>query len=385
MWTTHADVLAKLRRRWESGELLSAFADDAPLLPLEISLRTPTSRDLAANFDAVQRWGAEWRKHDGLRIDYHRVGGRLVGANELPRRVWIDEWDQLWSMLRVGSETRRFAGLFDQTRAVAPAVTEWMLRRPMNVLALSQDWTRIVETALWIAGTAPGSYLRYVDVPGVDTKFIERHRSVIARLLDLQLPPDRIDTACPPADFIGRYRFRRKPQYVRFRWLDPHRRTGGFTELTARLDELADTPLAASTVVIVENDTTYLALPEMPDAVAIFGGGYSLTRLDGLPWLADRDIRYWGDIDSHGFAILDRLRKTFPHTESVLMDRATLLSHESQWVREQVPVVTTLGYLRPLEAALYRDLVEDTFGPAVRLEQERIRYSAVGAALLGRA
>ncbi|MFI9812555.1 Wadjet anti-phage system protein JetD domain-containing protein [Saccharothrix variisporea] len=40
-----------------------------------------------------------------------------------------------------------------------------------------------------------------------------------------------------------------------------------------------------------------------------------------------------------------------------------------------------LRALTPGEAALYRDLVEGAFGESVRLEQERIRYSAISAAL----
>jgi hypothetical protein len=38
-----------------------------------------------------------------------------------------------------------------------------------------------------------------------------------------------------------------------------------------------------------------------------------------------------------------------------------------------------LPHLTADEAALYRDLVEDVFGPAVRLEQERIGYSRIEA------
>ena len=34
-------------------------------------------------------------------------------------------------------------------------------------------------------------YLRQVDVPGVDTKFIERHKGVLTELLDVQLDPAR--------------------------------------------------------------------------------------------------------------------------------------------------------------------------------------------------
>ena len=61
----------------------------------------------------------------------------------------------------------------------------------------------------------------------------------------------------------------------------------------------------------------------------------------------------------------------------MLMDRATLLAHEAHWDREPAPVNVHLEHLTADEAALYRDLVEDTFGPAVRLEQERIRYPLI--------
>ncbi|MEV0294900.1 Wadjet anti-phage system protein JetD domain-containing protein [Nocardia sp. NPDC050710] len=383
-WTTRADVVARLRRRWDSGEFLATFASGAALLPIDVPLRGPGARDVASNFAVVRDWVQAWRSADGLRVEYQPVGGRVVGANELPRRVWVDDWPQLWALLGVGRSVRRFTELLDDTCVVTPALAEWMLEKPHEVLALSADWRKIVDTVRWIDTEAdPGIYLRQVDLPGVDTKFIERHQKVLSRLLDRQLDPARIDFDCPPVNFIGRYKFRRKPRYVRFRWLDPTCRTGGFTELTVRADELAAAPLDAKTVVIVENETTYLALPPIPDAVAIFGGGYSLTRLDQLGWLGDRTVRYWGDIDTHGFVILDRLRSAFPHVGSVLMDRETLLAHEEHWVAEKAPVAAVLDHLRAGEAELYRDLVEETFGRGVRLEQERIRYSVVEAALAG--
>jgi hypothetical protein len=145
------------------------------------------------------------------------------------------------------------------------------------------------------------------------------------------------------------------------------------------VDELA--PLDVAKVFVLENETTYLAFPEVDDAIAIFGGGYSLTRLDGLVWLRDQPLVYWGDLDTHGFTILDTLRRQFPHACSMLMDRTTLLNHESQWVGEDKQAIGTLTLLTQAEATLYRDLVDDTFGTAVRLEQERIRFSAITKAL----
>jgi hypothetical protein len=134
-------------------------------------------------------------------------------------------------------------------------------------------------------------------------------------------------------------------------------------------------------VFVLENDTTYLAFPPVSDAIAIFGGGYSLTRLRRLDWLRERTLIYWGDLDTHGFVMLNMLRQDFPHARSMLMDRVTLLAHETQWVREDKPVNAPLAQLTSAEAALYRDLVEDAFGSAVRLEQERICFSVIEDAL----
>ena len=63
------------------------------------------------------------------------------------------------------------------------------------------------------------------------------------------------------------------------------------------------------------------------------------------------------------------------------MDRDTLLAHRDQWVTESTPVTAHLPNLTAAEAALHQDLVEGTFGDAVRLEQERVSYPLLQAAL----
>ncbi|WP_019928951.1 Wadjet anti-phage system protein JetD domain-containing protein [Nocardia sp. BMG111209] len=382
-WTTRSEVVARLRRRWESGALLGAYSRGDDLLPLGVPLRAPAARDLGANFAAAQEWTQRWSNPDkSLRIEFASVGGRLVGANEIPKRAWVDSWDQLWSLLGVTEQVRAFTAVLDRTHSVAPELVGWMQSHPHDVLTRIAEWPLLLSTVHWIADEAePGDYLRYLDLPGVDTKFVEQHQRILARLLDLVLPAERIDSAFPPSDFVGRYRFRRKPRYSRFRRLDPCHIGAGFSELTVRTDELAANPPRAANILVVENETTYLALPQLPDTLAVFGEGYAVSRLAGLSWLADRHLYYWGDIDTHGFAILNQLREPFPHLESILMDRQTLLSHESRWVREPSPAFGAFANLNSVEGALYRDLVEQTFGDNVRLEQERIRFSAVTTAL----
>lgn len=207
---------------------------------------------------------------------------------------------------------------------------------------------------------------------------LERRRTQIDA--EIALPPDRVDPAS--IDFASRYGLRRRPRYVRLRLLTtvpvfpPE-----VTELELRADELAQVPLPVRTVFVIENKASYLAFPPVPNAIAIFGEGFGVTTLEKVPWLSERELIYRGDIDTHGFAILHRLRERVPSVRSILMDRETLLAHREQLVVEPSPTNAPLPRLTDSEAALYKDLVEDQFGTAVRLEQERVRFSRVERAL----
>jgi hypothetical protein len=101
-----------------------------------------------------------------------------------------------------------------------------------------------------------------------------------------------------------------------------------------------------------------------------------------LPWLHGKEIVYWGDIDTHGFDILNRLRGRFKSVRSMLMDADTVLAHTERWVVEPTPTSRALPYLAADEGSLYRDLVEGLHGPNIRLEQERVRFSLLHQALL---
>jgi len=377
-WTRPPEVRAWLGKKWQSGLLLSAFAQQRDWEPLSVALRGPATGQIAGRLAEVQQWAAEWARaaRGPVRVEYKQVGGRQLGANQIPCRAWVDGYDQAWDLLGVRAEVSAFSSLADATAGCCPRCVPWLARRPMQALKLADGWDKLLATVRWIdEHQSPGMYLRQVDVPGVDTKFIERHTGVLAELLDLQLAPGRIDEGA--TEFARRYRFRRKPDYVRFRLPGGK----GFSELCVRAEELTEPPAALSRVYVVENEITYLAFPPPAAAMVIFGGGYAVDVLEPLGWLARLDLVYWGDIDTHGFAILNRLRRRFGHARSMLMDRATLLAHRSQWVTESRPTSARLDLLDDAEADLYRDLVDGAFGLSVRLEQERISFAAIERAL----
>jgi len=165
------------------------------------------------------------------------------------------------------------------------------------------------------------------------------------------------------------------PELVRFRMLDPAvPLLGGARDLTVTAAAFSSLRLPVESVIVTENLVNFLALPERAGSLAIYGGGYGFSSLRDAAWLRDCEVLYWGDLDTHGFRILDELRAVHPHVASVLMDEATLLEHRDVWGSEPQPSTAALTRLTGEESALYRALGNGTFGPAVRLEQELIRW-----------
>jgi hypothetical protein len=157
----------------------------------------------------------------------------------------------------------------------------------------------------------------------------------------------------------------------------------GLSDISTQAEEFASLHLNPRVVFITENEVNGLAFPPVDGAVVVFGLGYGLDALAGAEWLRRPRLIYWGDIDTHGFAMLARLRAYFPSAESLLMDEATLLAHGPLWVREDRPFVGELPRLTEAERQLFENLKLDRYGDHVRLEQERIPYGRLMMALRG--
>jgi hypothetical protein len=261
----------------------------------------------------------------------------------------------------------------------------------LQALALAHEWPRLLDVVAWLqAHPRPGVYLRQVDLPRVDSKFIEAHRGVLAALLDLALPPESIDSSATGAgQFCRRYGFKDKPLRIRLRWLGASAAllpASGEQDVALTQTAFERLTLPVQRVFITENEVSFLAFPAMADSLLVFGAGYGLDALAGVAWLQACRVYYWGDIDTHGFAILDQLRVHLPHAQSLMMDRETLMAHAGRWGHEPQPVLRDLPRLSTQEHALFDDLRHRRLGLApgtaqVRLEQERIGFGWVQQAL----
>lgn len=385
-WTRPADLRAQVQKLWDRGELLASLVTGESPFPKRLTLKHPTSAEMTEHFDEARVWIGDIRAMPHCRVEMREFKHRVFGANAVPQEAWIDTVEAALALIGKQRDVARFTALTELTRKHQPHTLAWLAKRPLRALALSDEWSRLLEIVSWLqAHPRPDVYLRQVDVPGVHSKFIEAHRGVLVELLDIILSPEAIDpTASGVSQFAKRYGFRDKPLRIRFRVLDPQYTLlpgDQMQDITLDAESFSRLDCTVTRVFITENEINFLAFPQVKDSLVIFGSGYGFEMLKNAEWLSRCRIHYWGDIDTHGFAILNQLRSQFDHVESFLMDRNTLLAFETLWGKEEKQTLRDLPRLTPEERTLYDDLRDNRIREKLRLEQERIGFSWVESAL----
>ena len=388
-WSTPEDIRAQLERKWECGQILASSLHGEPLFPMRIPLKHPAAGVIGNRFDEVRRWIATLSAQcktstgNGFNLEWRESSHRQLGKNRLPVAAIIESEADALDIIGKRRQAEQFKKLADATIQAFPELRSWLHKRPLKLLKHALDWPQLLVVLGWMSKhPRPGVYLRQLDLPAIHTKFIESHKSLLIELLDIVLPGDAIDSdASGVRGFEQRYGFRSKPAQIRLRLLEPGTTLQGLSDLAVPATELARLRLPVTTVFITENEINGLAFPCIEKSIVIFGLGYGLQVLKQVEWLSDKAIYYWGDIDTHGFAMLDQIRQYFPGTESLLMDRETLLAHRQFWGEESKPTSRDLDNLRPQESELYREIVGNEYAKNLRLEQERIGFGWLQAAL----
>lgn len=381
-WTGPQEIKRQAEQLWARGLVAADLASDDRLFPKRLVLRGPNSNELRDRFGEAREWSATLRALPHLRVVMREIRHRVLGTNQLPREVWIDRAEDAATLVGKRKEFDAFRLMVEQTRRREPALTPWLARKPLKGLEHRNQWETLLDIVDWLKEhPRPGIYIRQMDVPRVHTKFVEQHKGVLSELLDIALHPEQIDVAARGAKgFERRYGFKARPERIRFRMLDPESRilrlgadTGG-QDLAVDGETFVRLNPPIERVVIVENEINFLSLPQMRRTMSIFGAGYGFETLGRARWITGCRLHYWGDIDTHGFAILDELRHHFRHAESFLMDRDTFLAFKALWTLERSPANRDLERLTPEELALYNDLRDNKLGTRLRLEQERIGF-----------
>lgn len=321
------------------------------------------------------------KKGTGYTIEFQRIKTKYLGLQDLPTAIYFDSETDFFRFL--GKEKEVAACLQDALRITGtfPELAPWVLRHPAKVIQHHANWDGLLTVcAFFRANPRPRRYIRELPI-GVHTKFIEGHKGILRELLDLLIA----DHVYADANtFEQRFHLKYQEPRVRFRVLDAALSAtyfSGLDDLEIPLSQFQNLALPLQRVLIVENKTTLyttLSLPQQPGTLALFGSGNAVANIQHTPWLHHVDILYWGDIDVQGFEILSRLRAAFPHTRSLLMDRATF---DAFFENDQAPASTQAppAHLTPDERALYDLLRTHNW----RLEQEKIPWAYMADALGG--
>lgn len=379
---TPGEIKQKAFNYWRRQRVLRAWLNEEPLFPLAISCTSPGSRILSDHFGQVRDWIAQLKAASvkGFRIEYKEINHRQLGRQQIPRRIVFDTRDVFLNFIGKSAEFACFVKLAESTLARWPGLKAWFAQKPLTVLSYAEQWPRLLAVCAYFENNpCPDLYLRQLSIPGVDSKFIEQHKSVLTELLECILPEHAVDrsvSGLAEHGFERRFGLRFDPPLVRFRVLDPAQAITGLRDLSIPLADFRRLRLPATRVFITENKINGLSFPDLSDAAVIFGLGYGVRLLAEVSWLADKSIYYWGDIDTHGFAILSQLRGYWPHTQSFLMDEETLQRFRDLWVHEDDAKRFTgeLQWLNEAEDKVFKAIRDNRIGANLRLEQERIDY-----------
>lgn len=364
-------VRALLARRYRTRR--SGWLTGEGQWPMAIPLGCPNEEEAQRQPDAVRAWAAAWRAHQGAgEFMWVERRWRSLGTQSLPERLLLHDSSEVAAWI---GESQNWQRAQERYRHLAGRWPERGSRFARCFEVLSEysdvDIERLEALLGWLDNNPSSNlYPRQLPIAGLDTKWLEPRMSLIA---DLRGGAD-------PG-------LRPLPYLVRFCILDHslRRHLGGLSDVSARLDDLGALDLPASRVYIVENLQTGLAFSDEPGAVAFMGLGYGVSSLARLPWVARAQGIYWGDLDTHGFAILDRARACLPGLESALMNEETLLAFRDLWVHEKEQnLASALPMLNTVEQEVYRGLKEQRWGVNVRLEQERIPWNFAAPRLRGR-
>ena len=393
------DVHSLLLRRFQSKhrEWLKAYAssnESGAVWPMEINLGIPTEQDALRQPDRVKAWVSAWRSWQDNNVPETSAAGtllmterfwRILGTQTVPEKLILNKAEDAISWIGKRDEWSRAVIRYKALAEKWPVLAD-VLTRHYSFLADSNetDFSRLAGMLKWI-NTNPDSnlYPRQIPVAGMDSKWLEHNKKLVSELTAVINNPAReqrsilISKVENNTGFFEVCGLKPPPQLLRMRILDPHlrSRTGSLCDITVPLEEAANLDIKPAKVFIVENLQTGLAFEDLPGSVVIMGLGYGVDVLGKFPWLQNTRCIYWGDIDTHGFAILNRARIYLPALESILMDEATLLNHRHLWVEEKKQHPSSeLPLLTNSEQRIFYSLKTNVWGQNIRLEQERISW-----------
>lgn len=409
-----SQLAQKLAKQWQNtnlrldrllagvlaDELSNVKSDDdlpdkkPPVFPIELSIGLPTATQVTEITQTVREHVLAWQAVKvGEVVWLHKNYRGLEEVVNLPS-IWRlanpSEWITACADKQIQAEFNKLSQVFDDiypllindNPATKQSAYEFMAvfvrQRQLISHCDAPTLIQIAKLALSLdAGCAKGLPLRALSLVENDTKFFERHSRLITQLLDVRFDGQVSEQGL--TQFLG-------ASVYTEHWLlvvdlgclgnqSKHDKTQaclqGIEQLRMRgheLGKLAQLAPNCKHIIVVENEQCLYQLPALPHTIAIMGTGFNLSWL-ASPWFANKQVAYWGDIDTWGLYLLALAKKYLPSITPLLMSAEIYDKHINRAVVEPKPqlLTTHLHYLSTQEFQLFNRLLTAKKG---RLEQE---------------
>lgn len=376
---TPETVLADIQRRLDNT--WAEHLADQPLWPHRFSLGTDSKGSLEAGwqntYQPLRRTWVDWARTRPVTLQFEpkRVysttqdlpAGLTVATIDAAARLAGGDWPARleYAVRRLTTLRERHPDLSNPARMLR--AVDGYTDTDFGLLLTVADWFRHND--------ATGLTPRQVPIPGVHAKWLKGHRALLLTLTGretLGLLPEH-------------------PPRIHFTYLDPdHRATGGRVHDCATVDDAFTPAYSPQVVVISENKDTAIHFPPIPGGIAVEGEGFGGKTAAAFPWLTQSPrLYYWGDLDAHGYEILNGWRADGVPVTSILMDPATYETYEpfgTNIDKKNKPLgpgmPKPLSCLTPGERAVYERVLDAAHTGHRRIEQERIPLEVARSTIL---
>lgn len=370
------EIARSLARQWQQSSIRVERLLNPGSWPRSFKIGRPSARVFADNVQSVHQHVENWRGVTVGKVEWKPVTYRAgLAPISLPLHWHLhspSEWIAAAGDPGVSQEYARLEHLVERMDSSFHALlvaqrSLWLTKSPEEVIATAQLATQLSP------GCALGRPLRLLAEHGVDTKFFERNSTLLTKLLD-----ERFEGAASEqglTTFLDA--FEESSHWVLVVPMQPG--ILPFKRLRLTTSELAETPLPGSRLLVVENEQCIHLLPEVPNTIAVLGAGLDLQWL-ASPYLAGKQIAYWGDMDTWGLLMLARARLHQPAIKALLMEQVLFEQYSSgSAVAEPAKAQDSAPYgLLADEADFYQYLLVQERG---RLEQEYLPKARVELAI----
>jgi hypothetical protein len=293
---------------------LMTWLADEPFFPHSMPVGAAKMQDFNTYMDAVddlQKDSKQGRGY-GYVIETTTRRTQQYGEQSIPKQLVFYTEDDLLSYTGKVREFEQFSADVARIRTSLGELEPWLHQNPQLVIKHAGSWEDLLQVCLYFLNNPlPGLYIRELPIE-VHTKFIEQNTGVLRSLLDALLPAHAYHAN--ETKFQSRYGLKTPSPWFRMRVLDQvlHERIGfPFTDFALPLSQLAETPLPAINVLVVENQLTFLTLPSLPNTIGLWGRGFAVHALRDVPWLQEVNMFYWGILTRRGLRFYPDCENTY--------------------------------------------------------------------------